>query len=112
MNEGIAAAIYLTAAAGLEVPSPRFVRTTTSNPSTWRRRFGAKNARPHRPGVVDARREVMRFDQRDMVHRFTGEVRMVNTCGDHVVFVNGRGRCIRRSCRKALQWIRNAEVIV
>ena len=63
------------------------------------------------PKPVDHEAECRKFDDLDLIHRITGERRMVAVCGDHVVFVNGRGKCIRRDFRKALDWIRNADVV-
>ena len=63
------------------------------------------------PQPVDHEAECRKFDDLDLLHRITGERRMVAVCGDHVVFVNGRGKCIRRDFRKALDWIRNADVV-
>jgi len=60
------------------------------------------------PQPVDHEAECRKFDGKVMRHRYTGEDRKVVCFADGVVF----GRSVRgKPWRKALDWIRNADVV-
>lgn len=67
----------------------------------------------HVPQPVDHEAECRKFDDKVMRHRVTGEVRDV-LCRIHsgVSFCSiTSGKVFHRSWRKALDWIRNADVV-
>lgn len=64
------------------------------------------------PQPVDHEAECRKFHGKMMRHRVTGDRRMVTAYSDAVVFLDYRkGKAFVRSFRKALDWIRNADVV-
>lgn len=66
----------------------------------------------HVPKPVDHEAECRKFHGKMMVHRVNGDRRMVTAYSDAVAFLDYRkGKAFVRSFRKALDWIRNADVV-
>ena len=64
------------------------------------------------PQPVDHEAECRKFDDKVMRHKVTGEVRLVWWFPDLVSFDSySTGKHFSRSHRKALDWIRNADVV-
>ena len=64
------------------------------------------------PKPVDHEAECRKFDGLKLRHRVTGNVRKVLCCTGTVVFADyTSGRGFTRDYRKALDWIRNADVV-
>lgn len=79
---------------------------------TSRKRFGARKAGripPRRTSDAAYRRYLLLDDMTTMRHCLTGQLRHVQVLDTHVVFGLEDGRQVRRSFRKALPWILNAD---
>lgn len=64
------------------------------------------------PQPVDHEAECRKFHGKVLVHRVTGDRRQVTAYSDAVAFFDYRnGKAFVRSFRKALDWIRNADVV-
>lgn len=65
------------------------------------------------PRPVDHEAECRKFHGKVLVHRVTGNRRKVSVGHDAVWFFDyrGNGKSFVRSFRKALDWIRNADVV-
>lgn len=111
-------AIYAIAAAGMiGVPEMPRRRDAAGDPSTWRRRCGARRAGALRdPCMGYPEDECRQFVGKALRHRFNGQVRDVFNVDDRGVAWGQRTRGDRgkglpiTSHRKALQWLRNADV--
>lgn len=78
------------------------------NAPRWRKRFGARNATPHRPGVVDQFAACLLYKGKIRHHLYTDQIRSLRIVGGQVWF-DGPGGMMRRSPRKAMEWLRNTE---